>query len=69
MPPLLRAFTRATGRTLSAGERETFERVQQQGQRWTYLGSGMTHPNFVGTLGQLSPAARTKVEQVSPMFC
>jgi hypothetical protein len=65
----LEAFTRATGRVLSVAEREAYERIQQQGQRWTFLGSGMTHPNFVGTLGQLSPAARAKVEQVSPMFC
>ena len=64
----LEAFTRATGRVLSAAEREAYERIQQQGQRWTFLGSGMTHPNFVGTLGQLSAAARAKVEQVSPMF-
>jgi len=37
--------------------------------RWTFLGSGMTHPEFLGTLGELSPKARARVEAVSPAFC
>ncbi|MGH9900356.1 MAG: hypothetical protein ACRD68_00795 [Pyrinomonadaceae bacterium] len=65
----LEAFERATGRTLTAGEREKFVEAQTQANRWTYLGSGMTHPNFLTTLQGLSPAARERVEQIAPMFC
>jgi len=65
----LAAFERATGRVLAQPDRERFKAVQAQGVRWTYLGSGMTHPNFLATLGGLSPAAREKVESVSPAFC
>jgi hypothetical protein len=65
----LEAFERASGRTLTAGEREKFVAVQTQANRWTYLGSGMTHPNFQATLQSLLPEARKRVEQIAPMFC
>jgi hypothetical protein len=39
------------------------------GSRWTYLGTGMTHPNFLATLESLFPPARTHIEQIAPMFC
>jgi P-aminobenzoate N-oxygenase AurF len=65
----LDAFERATGRTLAAGERENFIEWQRQANRWTYLGSGMTHPNFLATLENLAPEARTRVEQIAPAFC
>ena len=65
----LDAFERATGRTLSVSEREKFVEVQTQANRWTYLGSGMTHPNFLATLQSLLPEARERVEQIAPLFC
>ncbi|MGE0736867.1 MAG: hypothetical protein AB7G15_10785 [Alphaproteobacteria bacterium] len=65
----LEAFTRATGRRFKTDEWElTFDR-QRQANRWTYLGSGMTHPNFLATLQAISPAARTKIEEVAKAFC
>jgi hypothetical protein len=65
----LEALERVTGRKLSESQaREAFE-VQCQANRWTYLGSGMTHPNFLATLGGISPAGRKKVEGVAPAFC
>jgi len=60
---------RATGRTLDAAEREAFVAAQMQGQRWTYLGSGMTHPNFAGTLRDLRPAAADRLAAIAPTFC
>ena len=65
----LEAFEAATKRKLSAAEREDFLRVQHQANRWTYLGSGMTHKNFLETLGKLSPAKRATIEGVAPNFC
>ena len=47
---------------------EAFTTVQRQAKRWTYLGSGMTHRNFLATVGALRPAARTKIEQIAPAF-
>ncbi len=65
----LDAFTRATGRELNEDEKDQFRRVQLQANRWTYLGSGMTHKRVLATLGSLSPAARKRVEDVAPAFC
>jgi hypothetical protein len=62
-------LARATGRKLSAAERDTFVAVQLQGQRWTYLGSGMTHPNFASTLGDVRPAAADRVAKIAQSFC
>jgi hypothetical protein len=65
----LAAFERATGRRLDAAERERLRAVQVQANRWTYLGSGMTHPEFLGTVGKLDPAQRARLEAVAPAFC
>ena len=45
--------------------RASLVRAQVPGQRWTYLGSGMTHPKFVGTLTDLNPAAAARVAKVA----
>ena len=63
------AFERATGRILSADERAEVMAVQRQANRWTFLGSGMTHPEFLSTVGRLRPLARTRLEQVAQNFC
>jgi hypothetical protein len=65
----MKTLMRATRRSLSESEKNLFRRVQRQANRWTYLGSGMTHQNVLATLGRLSPAARTRVECVAPAFC
>lgn len=65
----LAAFERHVGRTLDAGTREAFLREQHQALRWTYLGSGMTHPQFGAALSALSPEARKRVDTVAPAFC
>ncbi len=63
------AFETASSRQLNAAEREQFMTVQHQANRWTYIGSGMTHPKFLETLGELSPAKKQMIEGVSPGFC
>ena len=65
----LDALARAAGRRLTDSERGQFMNVQRQALRWTFLGSGMTHPSFLATLGDLSPAARARIEQIAPTFC
>lgn len=64
----IESLTRATGRVLSEAEKETFRAVQQQAVRWTFLGSGMTHPNFLQTLERVRAGAREQVEQAAPAF-
>lgn len=65
----LEAFEKATGRILNDAEREEFIEVQHQANRWTYLGTGMTHPRFMETLEKLDPEQRRRIEAVAPTFC
>jgi P-aminobenzoate N-oxygenase AurF len=65
----LNAFERATGRTLNAQARTAFLEQQHQAARWTYLGSGMTHPKFRETLAAIAPEARDRIDAVAPAFC
>ena len=64
----IRCLERVTGRELSAAVRGDVLAQQRQAQRWTYLGSGMTHPNFLATLERLRPAARTRVAAMASLY-
>ena len=62
----LAALEAATGRPVA--DRAALVAQQHQAARWTYLGSGMAHDQFVDTLQRLSPAARARVDAVAPQF-
>ena len=64
----MQALQRAAGRTLKQAEQEQFRAIQRQGLRWTYLGSAMTHPNFLATVGEFSASARKQIEDMAPTF-
>ena len=63
------SFLQATKRDLSKSEREATKEAVLKGMRWTYLGTGMTHPNFLATVASIKPEAREQIEQMAPMFC
>lgn len=65
----LESFTRVTGRKLNDDQIKEFTTVQLQGNRWTYIGSGMNHPNFLATVGYLDAEWKEKLEQIAPTFC
>ncbi len=65
----LDALEQVRGRTFPQEERDGLQAQQHQALRWTYLGSGMTHPKFVATLEGLSPAQRDRIAEVAPAFC
>lgn len=65
----LEAFSRATGRELSQAERDEFRAIQLQANRWTYLGTGLTHERVRETLQGLTPRALERIDAVAPMFC
>jgi len=45
------------------------QQVQRQAQRWTFLGSGMTHPNFLKTVDSIMPGAAAQIEKAAAGFC
>jgi hypothetical protein len=65
----MEALQRASGRTLNEAEQEQFRSIQLQAVRWTYLGSAMTHPNFLAAVGEFSPSVRKQIEEMAPAFC
>jgi hypothetical protein len=63
------SFVRASGKKLSKSERDAMTEAVLKGMRWTYLGTGMTHPNFLATVEAIKPEARTQIEEMAPAFC
>ena len=63
------AFVAATGRNLTKSERQEMNEAVLKGMRWTYLGTAMTHPNFLATVEQLKPEGRRQIEAMAPAFC
>ena len=64
----LEALELATGRTLTADQRETFVTTQLQANRWTYIGSGMVHPKFLQTMERLGSDQRKRIDEAAPVF-
>jgi hypothetical protein len=64
----LDALGRATGRTFSVEERAEILAVQHQALRWTYIGSGLVHPQFRAALDRLGHGARERLDAVAPVF-
>jgi hypothetical protein len=60
----LESLKKAIGRTLSAGEKAEIVEAQTRAYRWTFLGSGMTHPNFDRSLRELSARGHERVEEL-----
>ncbi len=65
----LATFERVAGRALNGEDRADFLRVQHQALRWTFLGSGLTHPQLKATLRKLTPAGADKIASVASAFC
>jgi hypothetical protein len=65
----IESFVRATGRNLSSAERRQISDAVLKAMRWTYLGTGMTHPNFLATVEAIKPEARKRIEEMAPAFC
>jgi hypothetical protein len=62
------SFVNATGRQVSKSQRDEMTAAVLKGMRWTYLGTGMTHPNFLATVEEINPEARKQIEEMAPMF-
>ena len=61
----LESLQKAIGRTLSAEEKAEIAEAQTKAYRWTFLSSGMTHPNFDRSLRELSARGHERVGQLA----
>ena len=64
----MQALQRAAGRNLSKAEEDQFRAIQTQAQRWTYIGSAMTHPKFLQTMDRLGADQRKRIDEAAPIF-
>ncbi|MFZ5780650.1 MAG: hypothetical protein ACOY4R_10675 [Pseudomonadota bacterium] len=64
----LDALQRAARRSFEPSQAERIVAVQHQAMRWTYLGSGLSHPNFLATVRKLSPAAAARLAAAAQAF-
>jgi hypothetical protein len=62
----LDALEKVIGRPLE--DREAILKQQHQAARWTFIGSGMVHEKFVGTLETLSPRIAARMAFAAPQF-
>jgi hypothetical protein len=61
----LESLQNAIGRTLSAEEKAEIVEAQTKAYRWTFLSSGMTHPNFDRSLRELSARGHERVGELA----
>ncbi len=54
----------AIGRTFTDAEKQEIQVAQEKAYGWTFWGSGLTHPNFLRVLGELSEAAVLRVQSM-----
>ena len=61
----LESLEKAIGRKLSKEDREEIKRNTQRAYRWTFLVSGLEHPNFVQIVSELTERGPAKLEAVA----
>jgi hypothetical protein len=59
------ALQAATDRTFSDAQRDEIRAHQQRSYRWTFLVSGLEHPNFVSIVEQLTTAGTKKIAEAA----
>jgi P-aminobenzoate N-oxygenase AurF len=64
----INALQRATGRTFTEAERDEIRTHQQRAYRWTFLVSGLEHPNFVRIVEQLTSSGAAKLAQAATVL-
>jgi hypothetical protein len=65
----LEALERARGAAFTPEQRAELTSSQHQALRWTFLGSGLTHPQTRETLRRVSAAGAAEIADVAPAFC
>ena len=61
----IEALEKVTGRTFTAAERDEITTSTQRACRWTFLVSGLEHPNIVRAIGELTTSGQGKIEGVA----
>ena len=60
----IEALAQATGREFTTAEKEEITTNTQRAWRWTFLISGLEHPNFVKLVGEMTDEGQQKVRDI-----
>ena len=61
----IEALEKVTGLTFTAAEEEEITTKTRRAWRWTFLVSGLEHPNVVKTIGELTTLGPGKIKGVA----
>ena len=61
----LESLEKAIGRTLSGPEKAEIKQATQRAYRWTFIVSGLEHPNFVKIVSELTSRGPAKLKAVA----
>jgi hypothetical protein len=61
----IEALEKATGRTFTDSEKKEITRKTQRAWRWTFLVSGLEHPNFVKLVNELTTEGPGKIKSAA----
>ena len=61
----IEALEKVTSRTFTVAEKEEITTKTQRAWRWTFLVSGLEHPNVVKTIGELTTLGPAKIKGVA----
>ncbi len=62
------ALEQAIGRSLTASDREEIRKIQELSYKKTFLDSGITHPNFMQSVRDLSAAGYARILAIANTF-
>ncbi len=61
----IEALESVTGRRFSDSEKTEIRTHQRRSYRWTFIVSGLEHPQFVETVGEVTDAGKGKIAEAA----
>jgi hypothetical protein len=64
----LESLSRTIGRNFTESERQEIQSVQEASYHWTFIGSGLSHSQFIATFKRVSPTQLMRLLEVTGLY-
>ncbi|WP_416673265.1 hypothetical protein [Egbenema bharatensis] len=64
----LESLARTIDRSFTEAERQEIQSIQAASYRWTFIGSGLSHPQFIATFKRVCPAQQMRLLEVTGIY-
>jgi hypothetical protein len=64
----LESLSRTIGRNFTESERQEIQSVQEASYHWTFIGSGLSHSQFIATFKRISPTQLMRLLEVTGLY-